>query len=69
MGSSGRHDTNTLYIVFSKNEFSKPMLENDGGKTVLKHLDFETFIAWLSKAHAQDRDMIVEKKMLSISKK
>lgn len=69
MGCSGGHDTNTLYIVFSKNEFSKPMLENDGGKTVLKHLDFETFIAWLSKAQAQDRDMIVEKKMLSISEK
>lgn len=66
---SDEHDTNTLYVIFSKNEFSKPLLESDDGRTVLKHLDFENFTAWFSKARVQDRDMVVSKKLISISKK
>ena len=66
MGSQKELEINTLYMVFSKNEFTKPTLEAEEGRTVLKHLTFEKFNQWVVKLQAQDADVQVEKRVLSI---
>ena len=66
MGSQKELEINTLYMVFSKNEFTKPTLEAEEGRTVLKHLTFEKFNQWVVKLQAQDADAQIEKRVLSI---
>ena len=68
MGCESKRDVNTLYVVFSKAEFSKPSLSIEDGKTVLKHLDFEKFNSWIVKSQTYDSCMQVEKFVISISK-
>lgn len=66
MGANDELETNVVYIVFSKNEFVKPTLSFEGGRTVLKQITFEKFNQWLNKLLAQDADAQVEKRMVSI---
>ena len=66
--NSGLED-NTLYVVFSTNEFSKPSLLSEEGKKELDHLDFGKFNAWIAKSQTYDSNMQVEKYGISISNK
>ena len=67
MGCENERDMNTLYVVYSKNEFSKPTLNDSGDRAALKHLTFDKFNSWLTKSQLQDKDMQVEKKIISIT--
>lgn len=67
MGCGEEREMNTLYVVFSKNEFVKPSLEDAQQKTVLKHLTFKDFNSWLSKTQIHDKDIVVEKMIISIT--
>ena len=62
-------DVNTLYVVFSTREFSKPSLSAEEAKSALNHLNFEKFNSWISKSQTYDSNMKVEKHVISISKK
>lgn len=69
LGCESDIDVNTLYVVFSTSEFSKPSLAAEEGRTALNHLDFEKFNAWIAKSQTYDSNMQVEKFVISISKK
>ena len=62
-------DVNTLYVVFSTSEFSKPSLLAEEGRTALNHLNFEKFNTWIAKSQTYDSNMQVEKYGISISNK
>ena len=68
MGCGDERELSTLYIVFSRNEFVKPSLSDTKQRSVLKHLTFDDFNSWLSKMQARDKDIQVEKRIISISK-
>jgi hypothetical protein len=62
-------EQNTLYIIFSPNEFTKA---NDAlvGEAILpRQLAFEDFQKWLTKNRQKDKDMKVELKNITINKK
>ena len=62
-------EENTLYVVFSTNEFSKPSLLAEEDRNALNHLNFENFNSWIAKSQTYDSNMQVEKFGISISNK
>lgn len=68
MGCEDDHEVNTLYIVFSRKAFSKPVLEDDDRRASPRSLTYEAFNRWLSKTQAQDKEMQVIRKSITISK-
>ena len=62
-------EENTLYVVFSTNEFSKPSLLAAEDRNALNHLNFENFNSWIAKSQTYDSNMQVEKFGISISNK
>ena len=62
-------EENTLYVVFSTNEFSKPSLLAAEDRNALNHLNFENFNSWIAKSQTYDSNMQVEKYGISISNK
>lgn len=69
LGCESEHDANTLYVVFSTQEFSKPLLSVEDAKSALNHLNIEKFNSWIAKSQTYDSNMQVEKYVISISKK
>ncbi len=69
LGCESEHDANTLYVVFSTHEFSKPSLSVEDAKSALNHLNFEKFNSWIAKSQTYDSNMQVEKYVISISNK
>lgn len=67
MGCANEHETNTLYVVFSRNEFVKPSLDDGRQKSELKHMNLEDFTSWLSRSQVRDKDMQVEKRIISLT--
>ncbi len=68
LGCEREQEVNVLYVVFSKNEFEKPLMDEDGAKNSLKTLAFDDFNSWLAKSIARDKDMQVEKRTIMIFK-
>lgn len=62
-------DVNTLYVVFSTSELSKPSLLTEEDRSALNHLNFEKFNSWIAKSQTYDSNMQVEKYVISISNK
>lgn len=60
-------ERNTLYVVFSPNEFAKAN-SNNVEELLPQELSFEEFQKWLSKGRVRDKEMSVVKKSMSISK-
>ena len=60
---------NEIQVVFSLNQFSKPV----GGEFDLADqpltFDLESWNRWLSKCQTKDKDMVVEKRIIRIDKK
>ena len=63
---------NELYVIFSTNEFSRPVMKD---ASVLRtnrirpsNLTFEEFNKWLNKSTRKDNDMEIRKMMLTIKK-
>lgn len=69
LGCENGVDVNTLYVVFSTNEFAKPSLSAEDAKSALNHLNFEKFNTWIAKSQTYDSNMQVEKHVISISNK
>ena len=69
LGCESEHDANTLYVVFSTQEFTKPLLSVEDAKSALNHLNIEKFNSWIAKSQTYDSNMQVEKYVISISKK
>ena len=61
-------EVNTLYVVFSTHEFTKPALSAEEAKSALNHLNFDKFNSWIAKSQTYDSSMQVEKYVISISK-
>lgn len=68
MNCSDDIEMNTLYILFSKKEFSKPSLNTDEGKNVIGNLTYTQFQRWLSKSMAENEGLQVINKNIKISK-
>lgn len=60
---------NEIQVVFSPNQFSKPVGgESDLGDQPLTY-NLEMWNNWLSKCQTKDKDMVVEKRIIRIDKK
>lgn len=64
---------NQVYIIFSPNRFTK-VNDNAGGldaendRILPRHLDNPSFQKWLAKCRKRDKDMRVDKRIISITK-
>lgn len=64
---------NQFYIIFSPNKFTK-VSDNSGGldaetnRILPRHLDNASFQKWLAKCRKHDKEMRVDKRIISISK-
>lgn len=61
-------EQNTLYIIFSPNEFAKADDVASGDMALPRELHFAQFQAWLSKSRIRDQKMSVEQKIITIRK-
>ena len=59
-------ERNTIYMVFSPNEFAKAN-SNNVEELLPQELSFEEFRKWLSKGRNRDKGMIVEIKQIIIN--
>lgn len=60
-------ERNTLYVVFSPNEFAKAN-SNNVEELLPQELSFEEFQKWLSKGRVRDKEMIIKRKYITINK-
>ena len=67
MNSSDGLEVNTLYVLFSRKEFSKPSLNIDGDKKTIGNLSYAQFQRWLAKCRAEDETLQVIPKNINIS--
>lgn len=65
MNCTDEVEVNTLYVVFSKREFSKPTLDRS---SQIGHLSYADFQRWLVKSQSNDETMQVVKKSIRISR-
>ncbi|MBQ8674540.1 MAG: DUF4384 domain-containing protein [Bacteroides sp.] len=63
-----QQEQNTLYIIFSPNEFAKAT-SSDKAELLPRELSFEAFQKWLVKSRSRDNSMCVDKRNLTIRKK
>ena len=68
MGCSADRTVNTVYILFSKKEFTKPMLTTDDSQRSLPSISYEKFQKWLIKCQSNDDTFMVLKRNIQISK-
>lgn len=59
---------NTVYVLFSKNEFSKPALTTGTSRKSLPSLSYDRFHKWLTKCLSEDDAFQVIKRNIEISK-
>lgn len=64
-------ETNFMYVIYSPNPFTKAndSMAVDSERQLPNELSFDDFQKWLSKLRVHDKDMQVEKKILTITKK
>lgn len=67
MTASKSREVNLLYVIFSPNKFVKA-LDNDNREVLPRSLDYKSFQKWLVKNRGRDKDMRVERKMITISR-
>ena len=60
-------ERNTIYVVFSPNEFAKAN-SNNVEELLPQELSFEKFQKWLSKGRVRDKEMTVVKETITITK-
>ena len=60
-------ERNTLYVIFSPNEFAKAN-SNHVDELLPQELSFEEFQKWLSKGRNKDKRMLVKRKQIMINK-
>lgn len=68
MGCSENSTVNTLYILFSKNEFTKPMLSTGEDRRSLPSISYEKFQKWLTKCQSNDESFMILKRNIKITK-
>lgn len=64
-------ETNFLYVIYSPHPFTKAndSMAGDAMRQLPNELSFEDFQKWLSKLRIRDKDVQVEKKVLTVTKK
>lgn len=67
MTCSGTIERNTLYIIFSPNEFAKAN-SNDVNEQLPPELPFKEFHKWLAKGKQRDREMFHLTRLLTITR-
>ena len=60
-------ERNTIYVVFSPNEFAKAN-SNNVDELLPQELSFEEFQRWFSEGRIKDKKMIIECKQIIINK-
>lgn len=67
MNCTGDLEVNTLYVLFSRKEFSKPSLNITGNKRTIGNLPYSQFQRWLTKCQTEDETLQVIKRNINIS--
>lgn len=69
LSCNGKHgtETNVMYCVFSPNVFYKPR-DSSAGHGMPRVISTDDFHKWLAKCRTADKDMVVEKRVLSITR-
>lgn len=69
LSCNGKHgtETNVMYCVFSPNVFYKPH-DSSAGHGMPRALSADDFHKWLAKCRTADKDMVVVKRVLTITK-
>lgn len=62
------NEINRIYVIFSPNEFTRPLDNTATGNDMPAALSFEDFQSWLVKCRKQDKDMCVKIKDIMIRK-
>ncbi len=60
-------EVNTLYVLFSRKEFSKPTLNVTGNKRTIGNLSYTQFQRWLTKCQSENETLQIIKKNINIS--
>lgn len=68
MGCIDDNTVNTLYILFSKNEFTKPILKKDDNNRTLPYISYDKFQKWLTDCQTHDESFLVISRNIKISK-
>lgn len=67
MTASKSKEVNHLYIMFSPNKFVKA-LDNDNEGVLPRSLNYKSFQKWIIKCRNRDKEMRVQRKLITISK-
>lgn len=59
---------NEIQVVFSTHQFSKPVSDESNVEGQPLTFDIETWNRWLSKCQSLDKDMVVEKRLVTVNK-
>lgn len=68
MGCNNDNSVNTIYILFSKKEFTKPMLKSEENKRSIPYTSYEKFQKWLTDCQTQDDTFLIITKNIQITK-
>lgn len=68
MGCNDESTVNTLYVLFSKREFDKPMLKEGENSRSVPSISYDKFQKWLTRCQMFDDSFMVIKRNITISK-
>lgn len=68
MGCNESSTVNTLYILFSKKKFTKPMLKSEENIKSIPYTSYEKFQKWLTNCQTHDETFLIIKKNIKITK-